>query len=121
MPPMQDSPHGEQGADAVDGPAIPRSTGNQPRVTASGGVRRGTKSIPAGKVQRSFYINADNFGQARAAILNAGHLHGYRNLSAVVDQLLQDWVAQQQARHNAGRPWPIEETQRPLPRGPALE
>lgn len=118
---MQDSPQKGQEADAVDGPATPSPTRNQPRVTASGGVRRGTKSIPAGKVQRSFYIDADNLGQARAAILNAGHLHGYRNLSAVVDQLLRDWVAQQQAQHNAGRPWPIEETQRPLPRGPALE
>lgn len=118
---MQDSSPDGEGADASDGRAAQKPTGNQPRVTSSGGVRRGTKSIPAGKVQRSFYIDADNLGQARAAILNAGHLHGYRNLSAVVDQLLQDWVAQQQAKHNGGRPWPIEETQRPLPRGPALD
>lgn len=118
---MQDSTPKGEGTEVSDGQGGQRPTVNQPQVTASGGVRRGTKSIPGGKVQRSFYIDAANLGQARAAILNAGHLHGYRNLSAVVDQLLQDWVAQQQAKHNGGRPWPLEETQRPLPRGPALE
>lgn len=126
---MQNSTQGRGAADAseeqppaaaVAAPEEETATGNQRRVTSSGGVRSGTKTIPAGRTQRSFYVDAEALGQARAAIINAGHLHGFRNLSNLVDQLLQDWVAEQQVQHNGGRPWPIEETERPLPRGPAL-
>lgn len=78
---------------------------------------RSSKRVPPGKVQHSFYVDAEDLGQARAAILNAGHLHGHRTLSSVVTELLHAWVVNQQARHNDGRPWPPDQTRRPLPRG----
>jgi len=69
------------------------------------------------KVRFHTQVPAATVARVRAAVVGMTRVKGAYTLSQLVDDALNDHVAELEARHNGGRPWPALEDDTQLQRG----
>lgn len=99
-------PAGRKSNLSKDHPAAPEPAST---VTPPAAPERRTAAAETTKdrTKVSFYTTQETAGQVRAALTHVpAAAHGYRNISDLIDDAVNEKIQQLQQRHNQGQPWP---------------
>lgn len=101
-------PAGRKSSLSKDHPAAPEPAAPTPTQPAPPERSVAPARKPqADRAKVSFYTTHETAGQVRAALTHVpAAVHGYRNVSDLIDDAVNEKIQQLQQRHNQGKPWP---------------